>query len=284
MTDGLEGGAVEMGHVVLKRVPRRSEGALLAGGVIGDDVDAGDLGHGVDGQVIVGDVGAGLHGEHAAEAYHLGGTPHTVDNARGVLLRQALLIEHGALTTDHVEQDAIAIGLGLLLGEMGSPVLGAEGPGVALVGDVAPLRGAPVFGIEGNEIDADFQTIRQQAGELEHDADAGGTVIGGEDGLMPVGLVGVVVGPGTAVPVGTDEYAVAELGAVAGDDVGGVERGAVVATEIGTLRGDGEAEALELGGYPLATEVVGGTVHGAGPEGALLFTVGVGAVGHEGGA
>ena len=101
---------------------------------------------------------------------------------------------------------------------------------------------------------------------------------------MPVGLVGVVVGPGTAVPVGTDEYAVAELGAVAGDDIGGVEHGAVVAFQVGSLRGNGEAETLELGGYPLTTEVVGRTVHGARPEGALLFTVGIGAVGHEGGA
>ena len=133
LANGLESVLVNMGHIVVDGVPRRSEGALLAGGVIGDDVDAGDLGHGVDGQMIVGDVGAGLHGEHTAEAYHLGGTPHTVDNARGVLLRQALFIEHGALATDHVEQDAIAIGLGLLLGEMGGPVLGAEGPGVALV-------------------------------------------------------------------------------------------------------------------------------------------------------
>ena len=275
-----------MGHVVVDGVPCGTEAALLAGGVIGDDVDAGYLGHGVDGLVVVGDIGAGLVGEHAAEAYHLGGSPHTVDNAGGVLQRQAFFIERGALTANHVEQDAIAIGLSLLLGEMGGPVLGTEGPRVAGIGGGAPLGGAPVFGIEGDEIDSDLQTIWRrcyQAGELEHDGDTGGAIVGGEDGLVPVGLIGIVIGPGTAVPMGTDEDTAGQLGAVAGDDIGGVERGAVVALQIGLLRGDGEAEALELGGYPLATEIVGGAVHGAGTEGALLFAVGIGAVGHEGG-
>ena len=269
-------------------MPRGSEGALLAGGVIGDDVDAGDMGHGVDGLVVVGDVGAGLHGEHAAEAYHLGGAPHAVDNAGGVLHGETFFIERGTLAADHVEQDAIAIGFGLLLGEMGGPVLGTEGPRVAGIGGGAPLGGAPVFGVEADEIDSEGKAVglalRQAQGpsELEEDGDAGGTVVGGEDGLMPVGFVGVVVGPGTAVPVGTKQDTLGELGTVAGDDVGGVERGAVVAAEVGLLRGDGEAEALELGGYPLATEVMGGAVHGAGTEGTLLLTVGVGAVGREG--
>ena len=287
LTDGLEGGAVDMGHVVVDGVPCGTEAALLAGGVIGDDVDAGYLGHGVDGLVVVGDIGAGLVGEHAAEAYHLGGSPHTIDNAGGVLQRQAFLIERGALTANHVEQDAITIGLGLLLGEMGGPVLGTEGPRVAGIGGGAPLGGAPVFGIEGDEVNSDLQTIWRrcyQAGELEHDGDAGGAIVGGEDGLVPVGLVGIVIGPGTAVPMGADEDAAGQLGAVAGDDIGGVERGAVVALQIGLLRGNGEAEALELGGNPLATEIVGGAVHGAGTEGTLLFAVGIGAVGHEGGA
>ena len=284
LANGLESVLVNMGHVVVDGVPCGTEAALLAGGVIGDDVDAGYLGHGVDRLVVVGDIGAGLVGEHAAEAYHLGGSPHTVDNAGGVLQRQTFFIERGALTANHVEQDAIAIGLSLLLGEMGGPVLGTEGPRVAGIGDGAPLGGAPVFGIEGDEIDSDLQTIWQLTGELEHDGDTRGAIVGGEDGLVPVGLVGIVIGPGTAVPMGTDEDTAGQLGAVAGDDIGGVERGAVVALQIGLLRGDGEAETLELGGNPLATEIVGGAVHGAGTEGALLFAVGIGAVGDEGGA
>ena len=221
LTDGLEGGAVDVLHVVADGVPRRTEVALIAVGIVGDDVDARNLGNGVDWCMVVGDVGTGLVGEHAAEAYHLGSTPYTVGHIRGVLHRHAFFEEHGALTAYHVEQDAIT---GFVTGDMGigSPVLRAEGPRVASVGHIAPLRRAPVFSIEADEVDADACTLRLElTGQLEHDGNTRGTIVGRHDGRTVVGGVRIVVGPRTAVPVGTDEDTLAEVGTVAGDDVGG---------------------------------------------------------------
>ena len=48
---------------------------------------------------------------------------------------------------------------------------------------------------------------------------------------MPVGLIRIVISPGTAVPVGTDEDAVFEIRTIAGDDVRSTEHRAVVAFE-----------------------------------------------------
>ena len=101
---------------------------------------------------------------------------------------------------------------------------------------------------------------------------------------MPVGFVRIVICPGATVPVGTEQDTVGELGTVAGNDVGAVERGAVVAFQFALLRDDGHAVALELADNPLLTEVVGLTVHGAGSEIALLLAEEIGTVGIEGGA
>ena len=100
---------------------------------------------------------------------------------------------------------------------------------------------------------------------------------------MPIGLVGVVVGPGAAVPVGTEQDAVFELRTVAGDDVRAVERRAVVAFQLAFLGDDGHAVALELIDDPLLAEVVGLAVHGARTEVTLLLAEEIGAVGIEGG-
>ena len=69
LADGLESGARDVGHVVAHGVPRGAEAALGAVGIVGDDVDAGDMGHSVDGDMVVGDATAFLHGEQAAVTY-----------------------------------------------------------------------------------------------------------------------------------------------------------------------------------------------------------------------
>ena len=44
LSDGLEHILVDIIHIIGERVPGGSEGALLAGGIVGDDVDTGDFG------------------------------------------------------------------------------------------------------------------------------------------------------------------------------------------------------------------------------------------------
>ena len=100
---------------------------------------------------------------------------------------------------------------------------------------------------------------------------------------MPVGLVGVVISPGTTIPVGTEQDAVGEFWTVAGNDICGMEGGAVVAFQLAFLGDDSHAVTLELVDDPLFTKVVGGTVHGAGTEVALLLTEEIGAISIEGG-
>ena len=95
-------------------------------------------------------------------------------------------------------------------------------------------------------------------------------------------LIRVVVGPGTAVPVGADEDAVSEFWTITGDDVRGSEHGAVVAFEQGLLGGDTHAIGLELLHDPCATVVVGLAVHGARAKVALGLAEGVGTVCTEG--
>ena len=76
----LEGVLVDVLHSVVYGVPRRSEGASLAVGVVGDDVNGGDVEEVVDGDVVVGDISALAVNEDAAVAYALGGVPYLIDN------------------------------------------------------------------------------------------------------------------------------------------------------------------------------------------------------------
>ena len=81
--------------------------------------------------------------------------------------------------------------------------------------------------------------------------------------------------------MGTEQQARRLIGQIAGDDVGALQGGAVVAFECGLLTGDGHAVLLELGCDPLATGIMGRTVHGARAKVALLLTELIGAVGDK---
>ena len=99
---------------------------------------------------------------------------------------------------------------------------------------------------------------------------------------MPVGLIRIVIGPGTAVPVRTDENAVFEFWTIAGDDVRGTEYRSVIAFEQRLLGGDGETVTLELTDDPLGTGVVSSAVHRTRAKGTLLFAVKKSTVSTEG--
>ena len=95
-------------------------------------------------------------------------------------------------------------------------------------------------------------------------------------------LIRVVVGPGTAVPVGADEDAVSEFWTITGDDVRGSEHGAVVTFEQGLLGGDTHAIGFELLHDPRTTIFVSLTVHRTRAKVALGLAEGVGTVCTEG--
>ena len=99
---------------------------------------------------------------------------------------------------------------------------------------------------------------------------------------MPVGLIRIVIGPGTTVPVGTEEDTVCEIRAIAGNDVGGTEHRAVVAFEQGFLGSYTHAIGLELLHDPCTTVFVGLAVHGARTKFALGLAESEGAVSTEG--
>ena len=114
-----------MVHRVVDGVPGGSEAALLAVWIIGDDVDAGNLGDFVHRDMIVGDGNTLLLGEATAIAHDLSRLPHLIDHVGGILHGHAFLIELRTLAAYHVEQDAKAVELCLSLRTLFCPVLRA---------------------------------------------------------------------------------------------------------------------------------------------------------------
>ena len=153
LADSLEGVAVDMVHIVVDGVPRRTKGTLGAVGIIGDDVDAGDLRHTIDRDMVVGDAHTLSRREETAKTYDLRSTPDLIDDVTGILKGLLFLIELRALTTHHIKEDTIS-GLVTIHMGIGSPVLGTESPGVSWVVGLFPLGEAPVFSIETEEINS----------------------------------------------------------------------------------------------------------------------------------
>ena len=151
LADSLEGVAVDMVHIVVDGVPGGAEGTLGAVGIIRNDIDAGDLRHTIDGDMVVGDAYTLTRREETAKTYDLRSTPDLIDDAARILKGLLFLIELRALATHHVEEDAIT-GLVTIHMGIGCPVLGTEGPSVTRVVGFFPLREAPVFGIEAEEV------------------------------------------------------------------------------------------------------------------------------------
>ena len=151
LADSLEGVAVDMIHIVVDSVPSGTKGTLGTVRIIGDDIDAGDLRHTIHGQMVVSDTYTFSCGEETAKAYNLRSTPHFINDATGIAKGLLFLIELRTLTTHHVEEDAIT-GLVTIHMGIGSPVLGTKGPSVTRVVGFFPLRKAPVFSIETDEV------------------------------------------------------------------------------------------------------------------------------------
>ena len=97
-----------------------------------------------------------------------------------------------------------------------------------------------------------------------------------------VGGVGVVVRPGTGVPVGTQHHTPLGLGTEAGNDIGGMQHCTVIAFEVSLLLLDGASVGLKLTDDPRTAAVVRLRVHHPWSEIALLRRKGKGRVGIEG--
>ena len=153
LADCLEGVAVDMGHIVVDGVLGGTERTLGAVKIIRDDIDAGDLRHTIDRDMVVGDANTLSRWEETAKTYDLRSTPYLIDDAARILKGLLFLIELRTLATHHVEENAIT-GLVTIHVGIGCPVLGTEGPGVTRVVGLFPLGEAPVFSIETEEVEA----------------------------------------------------------------------------------------------------------------------------------
>ena len=231
--------------------------------------------------MVVGDHASLAFWEHALVASLTGCTPHLLHDLGGILLAHTLLVETRTLTTNHVEEYAVAhvIVLRQVLGK----ILSTERPCVAVVCHVGPLRRATVFGIEAHEVDTHVHraVVLHQSGKLQHHSHAARAIVGSHHGLAPVGRVGVVVCPWATVIVGAHQQACCHLRFGAGYDVLALQYGAVPTFQVGVLCGHLAAKLLKLVDDPLCTLVVCLAVHRSRTKQTLLLTVGVGRVGVE---
>ena len=90
-------------------MPSGTERTLVTIGIIWYDVDTGDFGHLIHGNMVVGDTPVGIIGEHTAITHHLGGCPYLFHNVKSILPGDAFLIETRSLTAHHIEQNAETI-------------------------------------------------------------------------------------------------------------------------------------------------------------------------------
>ncbi len=72
-------------HVVIDGVPRRTKAALLAVGIVIDDINTGNACLFVDGNVVVGDATTILIGEGAAVACCVGSLPDTFNDVTRIV-------------------------------------------------------------------------------------------------------------------------------------------------------------------------------------------------------
>jgi len=126
LSHGLERVLVDVVHVIGEGVPRRSERALGAVGVVGNDIDTGYLGHLIHGHMVVGDHASRLLGEVRPVAGLARRAPNLLHNLGGILHGQALLIELCALSAHHIEQYAVSWSEALR--QIGREMLRAECP------------------------------------------------------------------------------------------------------------------------------------------------------------
>ncbi len=95
---------------------------------------------------------------------------------------------------------------------------------------------SPVFGVNKEYVHTLSPFLLPNlAGDLKNHTHAAGAVVGAVNRLFPVGRVGVLVCPRTAVPMGKEQYALFGRRVVARKNIKRVKRGAVECLQGGTL-------------------------------------------------
>ena len=112
MTNGLQRVLVDMLHVVADGMPCRTEAALLTVGVVVDDVNTGDAGFLVDGDMVVSNTASRIVDEQASVACGTSGLPYLLNDTTGILHGERFAVELGTLSANHVQEDTILITLG----------------------------------------------------------------------------------------------------------------------------------------------------------------------------
>ena len=264
-----------MSHIIVHGVPGRTENALLAIRIIGDDIYRRNLSLLVDRNMIIGNHTAIALRKVRTKTSLAGCSPNLLHNATSILHRHALTVELGALTAYHIQKDAIAriVTLWFVL----APILGTQSPTVAIVLNISPLRCSPVFGIETYEI---YTYVRiqllvclQLACNFQHDSYSAGTIVGCHHRLAPIGTVGIVICPRATVPMSTEQNAGFSLRVVMGNDIGILQYRAIITLQVCLLGLYLAAKLLELAYNPFATLIVRLAVHHARSEIALRCTI-----------
>ena len=253
---------------------------------IGHNVYARYAGNGIHVHVVVHQTSTVSVGEELSVAKGGCQFPHLVDDMVGKVHADLLTCKGGTTASHHVQQDAIA-GIVAYLSHLLCPHLAAQAPCVLVILQrFCPFRCAHVLGIKAYEVYAQIAhgLLLDEACYLYHHRHAAGTVVGTEDGLLVVGLIGVVICPWTCVPVGTQQYPVFCLGVGAGYDVTAWHGGSVPHGHLGLLFAYHTALALELGLYPFGTQVGLLGAKQTGAKGTLLLYVTESTVCHELGA
>src|SRR5574344_699769 len=139
---------------------------------------------------------------------------------------------HCTYATHHVEQYAKARLIAFAMGFL-SPILRSKSPRVTIIIGVTPLRHSPVLGIETYEIHSYINTVGmlQKACYLKHYGHTARSVVGSRNWFAPVGAVGIVVGPGTAVPMRTKQTALLVIWTKTGNDIAAFEWSAVISLD-----------------------------------------------------
>ena len=200
MSYGTEHGGVDVVHRIVHGVPCGCKACL---GIVSYDVDAGDAGNLVDGQMVVGDHSTIGIGEPLAIAAGMSSSPHLIHDVLGKIFRISFAMEAGILATHHIKQYAKA-GIVVCRVWHTSPILRTETPGDALGRLLIVGMGTIVFGIEEDDVNANLSGLcLQLASHLEEYPYPTSAIVGSKDWSAVIFRIRVGIGPGTAIPVST---------------------------------------------------------------------------------
>lgn len=131
----------------------------------------------------------------------VGCVPYFPVDAFGKFFGITFVKEGGVFGPHHVKKNTKTCVISLHMRILG-PILRTKSPLLLLMCALIRLVRAVVFGIHQYDINAQFRLLLVKlAGNFEQYAYAACTVVGAEDGCVPVLFIGVGICPGAAVPV-----------------------------------------------------------------------------------